>query len=236
MILTCPECSTRYLAQKDAIGDKGRTVRCSNCDHKWFVSLDPDVLSLEEAKNAQLVELEDGRIDDNKGDTSIGRRDSDAASQFRNKMDAKRRRSRLLGVGMIWGATLGLLALLAGLGYLFRQPIVERYPVLEAIYGAVNVEASSTGLVLEPPVTNYDRQGDGTPIMYVSGAIRNLTKKERLSPEIYVSILNRMGEEITHWTIQPKDKIPALGSLDFRGQYVNPVSYTHLTLPTILLV
>lgn len=36
MLLSCPECRTRYLIPDSAIGIAGRQVRCANCKHSWF--------------------------------------------------------------------------------------------------------------------------------------------------------------------------------------------------------
>lgn len=36
MILTCPNCATRYLVDPVAIGTDGRIVRCASCNHEWF--------------------------------------------------------------------------------------------------------------------------------------------------------------------------------------------------------
>lgn len=35
MIITCPNCATRYSIDPGALGGNGKVVRCSNCDHQW---------------------------------------------------------------------------------------------------------------------------------------------------------------------------------------------------------
>lgn len=36
MILTCPECKSRYVVNPTALMPSGRTVRCAKCSHNWF--------------------------------------------------------------------------------------------------------------------------------------------------------------------------------------------------------
>jgi len=35
MIISCPNCETRYTLESSALGSKGRKVRCANCRHMW---------------------------------------------------------------------------------------------------------------------------------------------------------------------------------------------------------
>lgn len=37
MLITCPECSTRYNLTAAQIGPQGRTLKCAKCGHSWFV-------------------------------------------------------------------------------------------------------------------------------------------------------------------------------------------------------
>ena len=54
MILTCPECGTKYVVKDDAIPEGGRDVQCSNCGTAWF-QLPPEI----EAELEALTELRD---------------------------------------------------------------------------------------------------------------------------------------------------------------------------------
>ncbi len=53
MIISCPNCATRYAVPDTAIGVEGRTVRCAKCKHSWF----------QEPPESLLVEAETETVD-----------------------------------------------------------------------------------------------------------------------------------------------------------------------------
>jgi len=49
MVVTCPNCGSRYAVDPLAIGPAGRTVQCAGCDHRWLQKVEsaaslPDVV------------------------------------------------------------------------------------------------------------------------------------------------------------------------------------------------
>jgi len=200
------------------------------------VAAEADTVALEEERRAEIAREKKTRREDDAAEDSglTGRRRSDQREDFgnmsepgahvtiRDKADKKRRQQRIFGVTMIWVTTLGLLVLAAILAYIFRQPIVEKFPQTAAVFNAFQVEASASGLVLETPLTEYIRV-DGEPRLVVNGAVQNLTKKKKDVPLVRLSILNRNDEEITHWFVQPTPQnIGPRGKVEFAAEYPNP--------------
>ncbi|NNC48505.1 MAG: hypothetical protein HKO13_08765 [Sphingomonas sp.] len=48
MMLTCPNCATRYVVKDGSIGPKGRKVRCASCAHSWHQDPDTSLLVQED--------------------------------------------------------------------------------------------------------------------------------------------------------------------------------------------
>ncbi len=59
MILTCPECSARYVVDPKALLPNGRTVRCAKCRHSWkepAPDVDVSVVDDAEAESPEVTE------------------------------------------------------------------------------------------------------------------------------------------------------------------------------------
>lgn len=61
MILTCPNCQTKFQLESERLGDLGSKVRCSVCSHEWFQEAEEDYdESEDDLSDAQdIEELED---------------------------------------------------------------------------------------------------------------------------------------------------------------------------------
>lgn len=48
MVITCPNCSKRYLAEDTDVSVSGRQVMCASCQHTWYYQPSPGALELDE--------------------------------------------------------------------------------------------------------------------------------------------------------------------------------------------
>jgi predicted Zn finger-like uncharacterized protein len=231
MILTCPECATRFKIADDAIGPNGRTVRCSQCTTTWFVAAEPDVLNLDDAeKNTEIREeiirepvpdsdsvfdnLESGSEDVLAG---IG-----AHAAIRETADRKKARRRLLGVSMIWVVTLVILAVFALAAFLLRAKIVEIFPGTAPIYKAIGLEANASGLEIYDIETRYGNN-EGVQVLYVNGRVKNFDVKTRDVELIRLSFKNATGEVLSSWVVEPSQSVLKPGqAIKFSSQFPNP--------------
>ncbi len=61
MIVTCPQCSTKFSIEDDLMRPDGRKVRCSRCSHSWFQVFEEEesVESESMAEAEELIESEE---------------------------------------------------------------------------------------------------------------------------------------------------------------------------------
>lgn len=233
MILTCPECSTRYLTKENAIGPNGRTVRCAKCDTTWFVASEADELALKDnqAPVEDIVPVAAGIAAGTAPDSAFGKADAPAAASstepgahvvIRDKADQERRRRRLTSVGMIWAVPLALLFIAAILGYVFRQTIVNGIPKTATLYQAIGIDVTLSGLSIEDPITR-SALVDGKPVLVVNGAVRNITAKTQDVPLLELSLHSKDGEPLVTWLVDTrKVSLGKKERVTFVSEYPNP--------------
>lgn len=243
MILTCPDCATRYMTKPEAIGPNGRTVRCANCSATWFVSSEqaveaaapatparPDVASAPVPAPADVEPLRRNPRaikDPNSRSVSDPVNAPDdfaapsAASVMREQTEQKRAGRRLMSVGAMWLVTLALLSAGALSAYVFRQDIVDTHPKSATLYNAFGVQVAKGGLVFGRVITR-SAFVEGKPTLIVEGEVHNPGREVRDSRLVQLSLHGPSGQVLTQWQVEMPEATIAKGeTLSFATQYPN---------------
>lgn len=202
MILTCPECSTKYMTKDGAIGPNGRSVTCARCENVWFADgIDPDAMALEDNQTVLLTPEPDPQPDlpfvpDVAPPVTVG-----AHTLLRDKADAEKLAKRKRSIGLIWAVPLGLLLVAGTVAVLKRQAIVNNFPRAATLYQAFGMDVKANGLDVRG-LKNQRLIVDGEPILRVSGEVVNLTSRAIAAPPIQFRLENRSGEPLADWYVE----------------------------------
>jgi predicted Zn finger-like uncharacterized protein len=200
MILTCPQCSTRYHVDATALGAAGRTVRCATCGQRWSVRPPADT--------PQVVEF------DPPGPATVSRvRPVTAVEQAPN------RRS----IGLIGWLAAILVVLLTASAVIGRNEIVAGFPATAFIYQKLHLPITlDHGLQFEE-ITSTRLQEGGIAVLVVEGAIVNATPHDRPVPPIRITLLDSGGRELQEELFRAKEQHLEPGAkTSFSGRVVNP--------------
>ncbi len=145
MILTCPNCATRFFVADDLIGPEGLRVKCDACGEVWAASQEPGHATFTQSPPAPLVAAEpyvEGEPEVEVADQTeaIASADPVAAPAAEEAPLFVRRpgvpeEPRPSG-GRRWGLTLLLIVagLIVGL-LLFQTQLTRAFPGAATIYG-----------------------------------------------------------------------------------------------------
>jgi predicted Zn finger-like uncharacterized protein len=190
MIVTCPECATRYLVDPRALGTSGRTVRCANCANTWHQTPPDDAPPRLEPPRPALEPLTIERPE----------------ARIQLPVVARpRRRSGLRAVGWI-AAVLVLFVLGAGL-VAEKGRILALWPASAALYETVGLGSGATGQKFSVRITDTqnDRSDDQSTIVVI-GEVVNLTAVTQPAPKVKVSLNDADEHELLAWVIPLTDE------------------------------
>jgi predicted Zn finger-like uncharacterized protein len=191
MILTCPECATRYSVPDGSIGADGRKVRCQSCAHVWRAGPNDEPLELTQTEN-EADAAEFGR----RGEALADAPAPELPRAFRARAEQQRRLRRAAATGAVWAGLASVFVALLGAAWLFRVDVVDIYPRAAAAYAAVGMPVNPTGLEFE--AISARAAPNATGRVLVSGALRNVRDRETAVPTIRVALLDADGAEIGH--------------------------------------
>lgn len=228
MILTCSSCATRYYADDAAIGPAGRTVRCAACGFSWFAEPQLELREAAEAPHAanagapKAEPLTRERVERLRRAAESPGPAPSAAAKFRAQQAERMRRERARAAVAVWGATGAALAASATGMVAFRQDVAEIWPRSASAFAALGLDVNVYGLEFYDLAV--ERAFDGpTPILLVSGEVRNIGRDNKMAPPVRISLRDSRGQEIFDLVnVITEEPLAAGGATPFQIRVDNP--------------
>lgn len=245
IVITCPDCNTRYRATAQSLGDDGRNVRCVKCESTWYVPApdvidalvaDPDALALADnvASETSLPLItepglsgasagfgtnagEVGQAPPSRTESNVG-----ADVMMRDHVDREKLTRRRRTIRFIWAVPVVLVIVAAIIAYFNRQAIVNRIPQMASVYQTIGIEVRAGGLEIDPPHARTVLV-DGEPVIRVESVVRNLTRRVKTVPMIELTLHDIDGEALVQWYVDPDPNlIEPRGRLVFTSEITSP--------------
>lgn len=204
MILTCPECATRYFVDDARIGPEGRKVRCAGCGHAWReagsgvnayaapLTLQPSFAPAAAAPAFGSAAEPPVRL----------RVRGDVSSRLREEAVEKRKTREAVAVGAVWAVLGAGFCVLALCSVIFRADVVRLFPGAAGAYAFVRMPVNPTGLAIEGVQGGPGLQ-DGRAALKVSGVERNVETGARDAAPLRVSLLDKGGRKLASTVVEP---------------------------------
>jgi predicted Zn finger-like uncharacterized protein len=206
MILTCPECATRYFLPDVQIGSGGRRVKCVECGAIWreFAKTSPAPPAGEAelaipAAPSPYVALPPEPEEEDAVSPGAARR----ADILREKKAAAERKAKQAATvnAAILAGLVAAVALVLVLASVFREQVVKLWPGTATAYAAVGLPVNAAGLLIEQPRAAPSMLR-GHRALTVTGILRNVAGAPTAVPAFRVDILDKAGRSLDHKVIQ----------------------------------
>lgn len=212
MIVTCPNCATRYQIEPDALVPNGRYLRCVKCSHQW----------LERPSAAGGAEApEEDNFDDLLSPPRRTRRPPARRPGARGRTPPKR--SRLAKI-VPWAALAAVLVVILGGIVLLQKPIVSIFPPAAPLYAMLGLgePAPVQRFEVRNVITEQRRDGDNV-VIEVKGEVHNLTNEVQSLPQL-IAVLRDVNErEIQFWKFNgPVPELQPGQTTEFTTSITNP--------------
>jgi predicted Zn finger-like uncharacterized protein len=244
MIVTCPNCKTRYLVDEAVLGEAAeRRVRCANCGNLWNHPTKPEaVLATLAGPTADGAPATTSPADrpfagpdgpgrraepmiesrpHPAGPTALGRPSVTVEPPAADTNRVPRPSSR--GGRGGWAVVLGLIVVVAGLAlvaYVGRDTIVALWPAAAPVYRALQL-TGQTGAGLEVTATPK-RTGES---LVIDGSIVNGAAQPQRVPRLRVTLRDSSKSNLETKLIDPPvDRLAPGASARFNTTFDHPNS------------
>ncbi len=235
MIVTCPNCTTRFLVPDDAIGSTGRRVKCGSCGHIWLAVPDNDKPPPPEPGETPPPPPPEPPPEPPQNNDLA---DTPPAGDQPKRPAITAERSNLPAVieprrpWVVWGWVLFVVILLAlPVALYFARPfVVETFPQTAPIYQRIDQLTSGDNpadpgprLTIDALQSRSDQNEDGQPILIVSGVIRNPSEATIRVPPLRADIMDADGNPLQSWGFSvPHRRLAGGVEVTFEQAFINP--------------
>jgi predicted Zn finger-like uncharacterized protein len=234
MILTCPQCATRYQVDGANFPAAGRSVRCAKCGHVWHQigpepEPDPDAEIVAHDSSAAIAPAVTSPAAADVSTPSAIRSMAPAAVTTEPEETPRTPRSVWVRRGVIAGGWLMLVALIIVVGWaavVFRDAVAAWLPRTAAIYNAAGLPVNATGMDIADPSYTYQIES-GQKVLVVSGKVINRGDHELAVPAVRIALFDGNKHELYHWNVAPSATTLSPGGLsEFHARLPNPPEAT----------
>ena len=228
MILTCPQCATRYQVDANKFPASGRNVRCAKCGHVWHqMGPAPERDTESEVREALAPAVAQAVPAESATAAHAPMRPLRPVVQ---ETDGDAARGSFLSRAALWGGWLLLVALVAAIGWtavVLRDSVVTWLPQSASLYAAVGLPVSPHGMDFTG-ITYLKQVEDGQIVLAVSGNIVNRSSHELTVPPVRVALFDGDKHELYHWTfVAGVTTLKPGESTRFRTRLSSPPPGTH---------
>jgi predicted Zn finger-like uncharacterized protein len=238
MILTCPQCATRYQADASKFPAAGRSVRCAKCGHVWHqigptpepdpeaeieVQEPPPVAATPEPPPEPVAARSRVAAFAPPAEVAVSVQDDVAPEE-------PRRGGALLGRVAIaggWVVLVGLILVIGWAAVSFRDNIATWLPQTSSFYAAAGLPVNPRGINFVDVAQQLQTE-DGQQVLAVTGSIVNRSNHELTVPLVRVGLFDMDRHELYHWTfVPPVTTLKAGDTEKFRTRLSSPPAGTH---------
>jgi predicted Zn finger-like uncharacterized protein len=236
MILTCPNCTARFMIDGHALGAGGRTVRCGACGHSWLQLPEPAADDaapayapppapgpMAEPAPAAETEAPPASAAEEK-DRRRGRRGEEAAAETAALAEDGPKRRRGVSRVLVWFVFVFIVAALVLGGYRYRQQIVDIWPPARKLYQVLGLAVDSPWLSVPQDSIRFRREAEGgIPILVVSGEILNQSDKPQRVAPMRIILLDKENLPLRTERVKIEDRVLDPGKrMPFKTSIPNP--------------
>jgi predicted Zn finger-like uncharacterized protein len=203
MILTCPQCGTRYFLPDVQVGRDGRAVKCTSCGNVWRAE-PPEPETPQVDLSHQLApepEPEPEPFADPEAEfAAAAQRRAEILRQKKAEAERKQRQAGVI-TAAVWAGLVAAVAILLTLAVIFRIQVVKWWPGTATAYAALHMPVNASGLLIDK-VHAAPAIVQGHRALIVTGVLTNASAGPRAAPAFRVNILDKSGKALAQRVIQ----------------------------------